>query len=146
MFEFSAFDRRIHVRFPGRPALANRSFIVAPVPMQKPRSIFDTVGETLSTAATTVFFAPLTFTGLASPKSAPATVNSIEDAEFSLKEHELAAEDVVGGDSADDSPEPWRNVCVVTENALHTAEARRRCQWEVVPLLNQRVTTGRRRS
>ena len=144
IFEVSLFDRRILIRFPGRGPADAAPFMLAAVPLRKPRSMLDSVGQTLSTAATTVFFAPLTLTGLASPSkpTSPASVDDIAGADFTLRDHELDAQDVVGDEDADDSFERWRQMRVVPSTQLSSTEASLRAQWEVVPILRERIVTG----
>ncbi|KZV99025.1 hypothetical protein EXIGLDRAFT_726508 [Exidia glandulosa HHB12029] len=147
LFEYLS-DGAIAVRFPvSSSAPRDREFLVAALPSRRPRTILDNVADTLTSAATTVLFAPLSLTGLASPgpsQTSHATVDEIEGAEFTLQEHELADEDVVNEEDADDNPERVRHLRVFQKDprAALGPQARARRQWEIVPILREKVQTG----
>lgn len=140
-------DGTVSVRFPtSSSAPRGQEFILAALPSRKPRTLLDNVADTITSAATTVLFAPLAFTGLTSPgpSATSHTVNEMEGAEFMLQEHELADEDILNEESADDNPERLRHVRVFQRDHRTNLgpEARTRRQWEVIPILREKVQTG----
>ncbi|KAH7107036.1 hypothetical protein BKA62DRAFT_685816 [Auriculariales sp. MPI-PUGE-AT-0066] len=144
VFEYSPTDQRIIVRFPGQTSAQDTPRMLVAVPKRRPRTFFDSVGETLTAAATTVVFAPLALTGLASPKpTSTATVDDMAEADFNLRDHELDAQDTLSDeDNADDDPERQRTMRIVVQESLHSQEAVRRTQWEVISILKEKVVTG----
>lgn len=139
------------MRFPVSSSAPNgKEFILAALPSRRPRTILDNAADMFTSAASTVIFAPLSFTGLASPpptSTSHATVDQIEDADFSLQEHELADEDIVNEEGADDNPERIRRVRVLQRDQRpHLGpEARARRQWEIIPIIREKIVTGTRR-
>lgn len=147
IFEYKSSDGSIAVRFPvASSAPGGEEFQLAALPSSKPRTLMDNVADTLTSAASTVFFAPLSLTGLTSPgpsQTSHATVDEIEGADFSLREHELADEDIVNDESTDDNPEKLRRIRVLRrQRTILNPHAQERQQWEIISILREKVSTG----
>jgi hypothetical protein len=114
-------------------AWRRKSYVLASIPMRKPRTILDDASAFLSSAITS----PLSlFSGGlgGQPKASP---DEVFNGDIDLNENEVLDQDRGEDMEVDDSPEGLRRVRVLSviarEETLGEAAQRRR-RWQVVPL------------
>jgi WD repeat-containing protein 23 len=126
-------------------------YIVAAVPLQKPRSFLENTMAMMSTIGATLSKPQALLAN--TPGSPVAATFGHDDAaaDFALRDDEVMEEERVGGeDDADDSAEPGRPVRVLElpvgwlekASTKLSDDALRRRQWEVVPLQSHRRRTS----
>jgi len=115
----------------------DRDHILTSVPLRRPQSVLQTTADFLSNAASLLSGT----LGGASGSAAPAHAGA-----FDLRQDEVIEEERAPEDEDDDSPSHQREVRVLNlptgwmEKERNLA-ARRRRQWEILPLLPSRMTT-----
>ncbi|KAJ7762386.1 hypothetical protein DFH07DRAFT_814203 [Mycena maculata] len=116
-------------------AWQKKTYILASIPMRKPRTIIDDAHAFISTAITT----PLSFfSGASSPP--PATPEAVFSSDIDLAEHEVLEEERGEEAEVDDSPEWGRKIRALgivnkaREEQQIIPEARNRRRWQIIPL------------
>ncbi|KAG9222364.1 hypothetical protein CCMSSC00406_0002699 [Pleurotus cornucopiae] len=122
-------------------AWRNKTYVLASIPMRKPRTIIDDASEFLTSAVT----APLSLFGLASPKPTPEEVYR---SDIDIGEDEVVEEERGEEAEVDDSPEDIRKVRMLalldkeTSDRTLGEKARNRRRWQVAPLRTVNARTA----
>lgn len=123
-------------------ACQGRTYVLAAVPVRKPRTIIDDASDFLNAAINAPFSL---FSGANTSKATP---DQVFDGDIDLKEDEVVEEDRGEDAEVDDSPEPGRKIRVLTIHnktiddweASDKAKLRRR--WLICPLRAMNARTG----
>ncbi|KAG6873841.1 hypothetical protein C0995_010453 [Termitomyces sp. Mi166 len=152
IFSYSQETGEILVNFQNDPDYENRrqsdawrsrSYLLAAIPLRKPKTILDDAAAFLSSAVS----APLSFLSGVSPRP-QATPDEVFKGPIDLDEDEVVEEDRGEEAEVDDSPETGRKVrMIVIANKSQSdknlgEKARNRRRWEVVSLRRIDARTG----
>ncbi|KAG9124402.1 hypothetical protein FRC07_011762 [Ceratobasidium sp. 392] len=134
-----------------RNAWRSMDYIVAGVPLQRPRSFLENTMAMMSNIGATLSKPQALLTNTPASPMGAAFGHEDTAADFDLRDDEVMEEDRTGGeDDTDDSPDLGRPVRVLElpigwlekAGAKLSDGALRRRQWEVIPLQSQRRRTA----
>ncbi|KAF9566896.1 hypothetical protein CPC08DRAFT_747079 [Agrocybe pediades] len=119
-------------------AWKSRTYLLASIPMRKPRTILDDASEFI----TTNIFTPISFLTGGGPPPAPARPDDVFNGDIDLNEDEILEEERGEEAEMDNSPEPGRKVCMLAVSTadkdmmdlLLSEKARKRRKWVISPL------------
>ncbi|KZS93461.1 hypothetical protein SISNIDRAFT_454653 [Sistotremastrum niveocremeum HHB9708] len=158
-FHFNSEVQQIRVEFSSDPSYPARSdsqtgqsaasgweskiFVLTTIPERKLKTAIDEAAEFFQSTA--AFFSPKTiFSNPMFTVVNPANADEVAESNIDLKEDEVLEQDRAEHEELDDSLEKLRRVSIVKLNGAESAPApvtpaKLRRQWQVIPLLKQKV-------
>lgn len=119
----------------------DKTYLLAAIPLRKPRSLIDDASALLTSAVS----APFSLFGYAAPTS-PRPDQVFDSGDIDLREDEILEQERSEEGEVDDSYEKFRQVRVIgvakEDEQVVGEKAQARRQWKVVPLRKHKHRTG----